>query len=391
MQPPVEFLIHANIKAGPGILRQLSLLVCKELGFRRIGFVIDGNVHDRSVNVGVMIEECKRRADHVATYLYRESFEPTYALLENVKHLFSDEAQGEGCIDAFVGIGGGSAIDLAKGLAVLMTNSGPALSYRGFPRLLHKPLPVIAIPTTAGTGSEVTYNAVFFDASEKKKLGINAKENYPVLALLDPELVTLAPRSVVVSAGVDALVHTLESFASVKATLLTRQLSAAAYRIIMSALPRVAENSEDLAACMNMQWAAALAMIALSNSSSGPIGALSYYLGANYHVPHGIAGGVFVREIIQANHDLGYYGYGDLNEGASAQAARRNSEAVVKDVGDLLDRLGVASSLNDFGVAQEDVDAFCGYAQANFKGAFALNPVSIDDARVRAMLERMTA
>ena len=141
--------------------------------------------------------------------------EPTYEYLD---HLFNTNKPLFGNTDCIVGIGGGSVIDTAKGLAVLSTNLGPAIQYRGFPTHINKPIPVIAIPTTAGTGSEVTYNAVFIDSITKKKLGINTKHNYPVLAILDPTLITTCPYNVALSSALDALVHSVESFGTTKSS-----------------------------------------------------------------------------------------------------------------------------------------------------------------------------
>ena len=89
-------------------------------------------------------------------------------------------------LDCLIGIGGGSTIDFAKGLATLLKNKGKALNYRGFPQKINRSIPVIAVPSTTGTGAEVAYNAVFTDLKSKRKLGINTKNNYPILSVLDP-------------------------------------------------------------------------------------------------------------------------------------------------------------------------------------------------------------
>ena len=121
-------------------------------------------------------------------------------------------------IDVFIGIGGGSALDMAKGLSVLYTNLKKAISYRGFEKFTNPILPIIAIPTTAGTGSEITPNASFIDSIEKKKMGINGEAIRPSYAILDPELTLTCPKFPSLSAqGLMSLVHASEAFVAKKA------------------------------------------------------------------------------------------------------------------------------------------------------------------------------
>ena len=110
-------------------------------------------------------------------------------------------------IDVFIAIGGGSAIDMAKGLSVLATNTKPAIFYRGFDKFEEPIIPIIAMPTTAGTGSEITPNASFIDTNDKRKMGINGEAIRPKYAILDPELTVACPKGPTISAGIDSLVH----------------------------------------------------------------------------------------------------------------------------------------------------------------------------------------
>src|SRR6202011_2395653 len=157
------------------------------------------------------------------------------------------------------------------------TNPGEAIKYRGFPTDIAAPLPTIAVPTTAGTGSEVAFNAVFTDEREQKKLGITSLLNYPVVSILDPLCIVGAPRSVIVSSGLDALVHTLEGFTSSKATSVSRVFSREAFRRIIGHLARLADDTNSLSDAQEMQVGAAFAMLGMANSSSGIAGAMSYH------------------------------------------------------------------------------------------------------------------
>lgn len=264
----------------------------KELGYKKPGFVVDENVINEEYGCNVWNEI--KKTNRLLLY---DSGEPTYELLEECRPFG---------YDCMVGIGGGSVIDFAKGLALLATNSNPAIEYRGFPKDINKPLPVIAVPTTAGTGSEVTYNAVFID-KDKKKLGINTPLNYPTLAILDPKLIQSCPKAVMVSSGMDALTHAIESFGATKSTSITRALSVTAMHLLMYYLPMIeSKNRTSLKVCSKLQQAAYMAGIALPNSGSGPAGAMSYILGPQFNVPHGLAGAIFLPHVIQHNEKNGF-------------------------------------------------------------------------------------
>jgi len=143
--------------------------------------------------------------------------EPTYSHLENTAEHF----RGSG-VDCIVAIGGGSTMDLGKGVALLMTNNVPALSLKGFPSDVHDPLPLLTVPSLPGSGAEVSYNAVFIDEDAGRKLGINSRKNFPKKAIVDPVLSMSAPLEAVVSSAMDSLVHCVDSFGSVKHTPLSR-------------------------------------------------------------------------------------------------------------------------------------------------------------------------
>jgi len=228
--------------------------------------------------------------------------EPTYRLLDKT---MQENREFFGHVDAFVAIGGGSVIDFAKGLATLTTNYGDALSYRGFPKNLKQPIPVFALPTTAGSGSDVTYNAVFIDTETKKKLGINSLLNFPKLAILDPHLVQTCPRSTLVSSGMDALTHAIEGYGATKSNLITRSFSESAIDILLQNLPSIGDhtNIKVLGRLMQGAW---LAGAGLMNSGSGPAGAMSYILGTHFNVPHGLASAVFLPHLVAFNVDHGF-------------------------------------------------------------------------------------
>jgi len=209
-------------------------------------------------------------------------------------------ARKEGC-DLVVGVGGGSAMDLAKAAAVLAVNDGKARDYLGV-GLVPKPgLPTIMVPTTAGTGSEVTWTAVFTDRRAKTKGGINSPYLYPDLALLDPELTLTLPPEVTATTGLDALCHAIESFTSVKANPMSDMVALEAIGLIAEYLPQAVADGRNLEARENMLLASLLAGLGLANAGVTAVHALSYPLGAVYGVPHGLANALLLPHVMRFN------------------------------------------------------------------------------------------
>jgi alcohol dehydrogenase class IV len=386
---PVDLTLRVALKCGRGTFAQLPETLGR-LGYGAPGIVVDGKVLDASPYAKRVVGELRTGFPGHILIEYREPFEPTYRYLDRTAPIVRGPKGPP--VDCMIGIGGGSAMDTAKGLATLATNPGPALQFRGFPAGLAPSLPTIAVPTTAGTGSEVIFNAVFEDDEQHKKLGINTTNNFPVLGILDPELVAGAPRSVIVSSGLDALVHTLEGYTSTKATTLSRVFSTEAFRRIMHHLPRLAADRTSLDAALGMQIGAVFAMLGMSNSSSGPSGGLSYYLGTHFGVPHGMAGAVFIGHMMAMNHRLGYHGLADLAAclpGDDGGSEAERSEFVVAAIRGLLEGLNVPGDLTAYGVKPADAPGFHEFATVTLKGAFGLNPAVVPESELRAWLTRM--
>lgn len=376
-----EFLFTVSTKMRFGIGSAKGLIDDLDgLSFRRIGFVVDANLLSHVSYVAEILGRCRERFEDVITEEYREKFEPTYQYLDSVKSKF--KSGNWPSVDCMVAIGGGSVIDTAKGIAILCTNHGRAIDYRGFPKNLNRPLPVIAIPSTAGTGSEVAFNASFIDSDTKTKMGINSTLSYPVLAILDPLVVRNAPWPVAMSSGVDAFVHAFESFVSNKSNPLSRIIAKESLSLSFNTLPLLKRKGDDLELWGKMQLAAYLAMISLSNSSSGPAASLSYLLGTHFNVPHGLAGGAFIAKVARLNHNLGYHGYSALFDVFGGKDDGRvsnpeKSDYVVSAVEQFLHKVGIPSRLSSFGVTSGDISLFSDFAAKSLKGALELNPVEI--------------
>ncbi len=205
-----------------------------------------------------------------------------------------------GC-DAVIGIGGGSTLDTAKGASILITNGGRIRDYQGLDKVPSPGVPKIMVPTTAGTGSEVTFTAVFIRKDEKKKGGINSPYLYPEFAILDPSLTTTLPADITASTGLDALCHAIESFTSKKANFLTEIISLNAIKIIWRNLPVAYSNGNDLKARENMLYGSFLAGVGLANAGVTAVHSISYPLGGRFGVPHGIGNGLLLPYVLEFN------------------------------------------------------------------------------------------
>jgi alcohol dehydrogenase len=386
-----EFHLRTNLIFGAGS----ALALAKRLHgmhHRRIGVVVDPAM-ESSAYVREVLEGIRDQAfEDVRTWIYDVRGEPDYDSLDRVIPAFRNP-EGAPAVDCFVGIGGGSVIDFAKGLATLATNPGQAILYRGFPEGLSPSLPVIALPTTAGTGSEVTYNAVFIDRREKRKLGINTPSNFPALAILDPNLIASCPPPVLVSSGIDSLVHAIESYGAKGSNPVTRIFAREAIARTYPALSRVLGERGDLTLLANLQLGAYLAGISLMNSGSGPAGALSYPLGVHFRVPHGLAGGVFLPLLVGHNVDRGF-DYSELHDAICPGEEGAGKERKNRDFAGLLAalcrNLGIPRDLGAFGVNRGNVAPLLRDIET-LGGAFAQNPVefTVEDGKrmVLAMID----
>jgi len=378
-----QFMLRTHTHCGAGQASNIDQHL-HNLGLSNPGIIVDAGISRQTYIRSILTAIEQDRSFSPIIWEYNLGTEPDYDSLDRVKTIFLDE-QGAVLTDCFIGIGGGSAIDFAKGLATVVVNPGAARRYKGFPKNLKPSLPIIAIPTTAGTGSEVTFNAVFTDHMEKRKLGINTINNFPILAILDPLLTLTCPQSVTSSSGMDALVHTIESHSAIQSTPMSRIFSREAFRHVYNGLVSVASMPDDLESRSKIQFGAYLAGIALMNSGSGPAGALSYPLGVHFKVPHGTAGGVFLPYIVYHNVMNGY-DYSelyDLMEGADTTLpiTEKNTEFADK-IFHLADMLSIPHNLHVFGVSSDNIDILIAETDSLEK-AFEQNPVpfTVEDGK----------
>ena len=199
-------------------------------------------------------------------------------------------------VEALIGYGGGSSLDIAKVAAVMLTNEGDLAQFFGIDLIPNPGLPLILIPTTAGTGSEVTPIAILSDTREKLKKGVVSPYLFPEVALLDPQLTVGLPPAVTAFTGLDALVHAIESYTSVNAFDLTDQLAFRAMELISDNIRTAYARGEDLEARAHMLEGSLLAGMAFANAGVTAVHAFAYPLGGEFHVAHGLANSVMLTQ-----------------------------------------------------------------------------------------------
>ena len=211
-----------------------------------------------------------------------------------------DKAKKEG-IDLIIGFGGGSSLDIAKVTSIMITNTGKIDSFFGIDLVPNPGVPVILIPTTAGTGSEVTPIAILSDTKEKLKKGIVSPTLFPEVAILDPKLTIGLPPSVTAFTGMDALTHAIESYYSINATDLSDLLAFRAMELLSKNLRMAYAQGENLAARSCVLEGSLLAGIAFANAGVGAVHAFAYPLGGEFHLAHGLINTLMLPYVMRYN------------------------------------------------------------------------------------------
>lgn len=292
--------------------------------------------------------------------------------------------------DVIVGLGGGSSLDISKVTSVLLTNEGPIEKYFGMELVPRPGVPLILIPTTAGTGSEMTSICVLSDTQNKVKKGIVSEHMFARTALLDPQLTLALPPRVTAMTGMDALVHAIESFVGVRASVFTDTLNLQAIRLVAENLRLAYANGDNRSARENMLHASCLAGMAFSNTQNGLDHALALAIGGKFHLAHGQLTAFILPWVMEFNliADPGKFcriaeAFGERTKGLSKMEAARLS---VKAVKSLLDDVGISYKLGTYGVPRSE---FAALATATVGAARLIsnNPRKVTEADVIGILE----
>lgn len=375
MSQPFRFRLPTDVRFGEGTAGELPEAVAS-LGARRVMVVSDPGVRAAGI------------VDRLVAGLAGEPliFDGVSPNPRDYECLAGTEAARRGEIDLIVAIGGGSPIDLAKAVAGLATNGGVPVDWEAPARFTSAPLPLIAVPTTAGTGAEVSWSAVISDTTRQLKLTIRDIQLAPAIALVDPELTYSTPRRVTAAVGMDTLTHAVEAYTSRAGNPVSDTLALEAIRLVERHLARVVRNGQDREARRGMMLGSLLAGMAFRNADVAAVHCLAEALGGRYDTPHGVANAVFLPYVFAYNASADPRRHAAVAAALGVDTRDLSTDEAAQEGGAALKALAVAAGiplLRDLpGVRPEDFPALAAAAARNLSNASnarALGPAEYEE------------
>jgi alcohol dehydrogenase len=291
--------------------------------------------------------------------------------------------------EVLIGLGGGSSMDCCKGINFVFTGGGEMRDYWGVGKALKEMLPMIAVPTTAGTGSETQSFALISDARTHVKMACGDKKASCRIAVLDPELTVTQPLRVTALTGIDALSHALETFVTSRRNPVSLAFSREAWRLLAGNFARVLEDPTDIDARGSMLLGASFAGLAIENSMLGAAHALANPLTANFDVPHGQAVGVMLPHVIRFNAAEVESQYHDLlhesQNGSPLPKFQHGVDGLAEFVARLLARAGLATTLRSLGIDPLRLPQLATQAAKQWTAGF--NPRAVGEAELLALYQ----
>jgi len=325
----------------------------KRVGGSKALVVTDKNLHESGIISPVLNSLSETEIDYI---IYDGvNTEPTLEHVNDGLKLLREER-----CDILISCGGGSPIDTAKAIGAMATHPGKIEDYKGLNQLKNPSLPHIAIPTTAGTGSEVTIFTIITDTNTDVKMLIGSPELMPTVALVDPLLTMKAPRGITAATGLDALTHAIEAYVSVKAHPTSDLFALSAIKLISKSLPQAWANPNNLEARSNTMLGALQAGLAFSNASVALVHGMSRPIGANFHVPHGLSNAALLSVVT----DFSLMGAPDryaqiaaaLGANTTGLNATEAAQAGVEVIKSLVSQLEIPT-LSGFGIKKEQLES----------------------------------
>jgi alcohol dehydrogenase class IV len=377
-------LAAPEILFGMGSIAELGKRV-KALGADKVMIITDEGV----AGAGILdrVRGIMEKSETACGVFGKVQKEPS---IENVEIAFQEASKGD--YQALIGLGGGSSIDVAKMVSILLKYGGDVRNYMGIDRIPGRGIPTIMIPTTAGTGSEVSHGAILDDSQAKTKLGAISLHLIPNLALIDPELTVTMPPSVTASTGADAFIHAVEGYVAVKSNPLSDMIALEAIRIIYENLPVAFANGEDMTARYYMSYGSMLGGLVMNLSGASSSHALGYPIGSLYHVPHGV--GCMLTFLVV----MEYFAMASVHKFARmAQAMgvrteemslRQAAEQAVEEMRKLADYIEIPHKLSDINMDRTLIESFAKSVVANQQRLLTNGPRKLTEKDIRAIYER---
>lgn len=347
-----RFKVPQVIEFGVGSLKKLPEIL-KESKSEHVFLISDHGLE--SIGVVKKVQDIIAEGGLKCTTFLDVIPNPTVDVVNDSAKLYKES----GAI-SIIALGGGSPMDVAKATGVLATYGGKITDYEGLYKVPGPIVPIIAIPTTAGTGSEVTASAVITDEERNYKMSVISYEMLPKYAVLDPELIMTAPASVAASCGVDALIHAMEAYVSNFASPFTDAMAEKAMELIGANIRRFVANRKDVDAACAMMTGSTFAGMAFAWAKLGNVHAMSHPVSAYFHVAHGVANAVLLPTVVEYNAlaDHGRYEkiYNFIRE-SKEPAKDFKPQMLVDEIKKLNADLGIPASLSEVGVTEDKIEA----------------------------------
>lgn len=349
------FRMPTKVMFGVGVVKKVPGL-CKELGFSKV-FVVTGSTSTRK---SVYLQELLAAMDalEMKTQVFSDvEADPSIETVDRGAASLSKFGA-----DAVIAFGGGSPMDAAKSMSLVSANGGSIAEYMRAKKFFGKRgAPLICIPTTAGTGSEVTASAVTSDKVTKEKIGIGHDFQMPAYAIIDPVVQVSMPSSVTAATGMDALTHAIEAYVALKANPISDGLALTAIRMIAENLRLACANGEDLTARGNMAMASLIAGVSFTNAGLGAVHGIAHPVGAQFSISHGAANGIILPYVMEYCLMANYPKFREIaiamGEDVAGLTTRDAAFYAVGAVEELKQDIGLPATLAEVGVPVEAVDA----------------------------------
>ncbi|MBV1702372.1 MAG: iron-containing alcohol dehydrogenase [Hyphomicrobiales bacterium] len=380
---PFTFNTSASVVFGEGAVSRLGALAAERMGLK-IMIVTDPGIMQNGLLVTALAS--LKEAGIAVTVFDGVIADPPEDVVKSACALAVEMG-----VDGIVGMGGGSSLDVAK-LVALLARSGETLpEVYGVAKAKGPRLPLMLVPTTAGTGSEVTPIAIVTTGSSEK-MGVVSPWLIPDIALLDPELTLALPPAITAATGIDAMVHAIEAYSSVNANNnpLSRMLARQALQLMGRSLERAVHHGHDRAARGNMLLGSMLAGQAFANSPVAAVHALAYPIGGHFHVPHGLSNALVLPHVLAFNAPVASAVYAeiavDLFPQLESLGSQARAGAFIDEIAALSQRCGLPQRLRDVGIPQSALEMMARDAM-NQTRLLVNNPRPLGEADAMAVYE----
>ena len=349
-----KFVLNETSYFGEGARKVLPEEI-KKRGFKKVLVVTDESLYKAGVSTKITDLLEANKINYVLFHDVKPN-PPIKNVLDGVEMCKSEKC------DLIVAVGGGSSIDTAKGISIIIANPdrSDVVSLNGVSNTKNKGLPIIALPTTAGTAAEVTINYVITDPEKEIKMVCVDEHDIPIMAIVDTELMASMPKSVASSTGMDALTHAIEGYITKSRNIMSQMFSMKAIQLIYDNLAK-AVNEKDQDAINKVGLGQYIAGMAFSNVGLGIVHSMAHQLGAVYDTPHGLANAILLPTVMEFNGEVSYEEYRKiLTEAMHIDATEFTKEEVIKTFCECIRNLsadvGITQTVKDVGAKKEDFE-----------------------------------